>query len=112
MKAVTFTQEYLEKQVETPWRQSLTWATRPYCPCTIAFTRIKVWTIAVPTYMVLIVDLNHFILSHQFFNVVPCEDYLGVYALHKHDTIRGKPVSIMILVGSTSIMASYFPYQC
>ena len=86
------------------------WATRPYYPCTIAFAGIKVWTIAVPTYMVLIVDLiNHLILSLQFFNVVPCEDYLGVYALHKHDIIGGKPVSIMILVGR-SIIASYCTY--
>ena len=93
MKPLTFTQEHLEKQVGTPWRQSLMWATRPYSPCTIAFAGIKVWAIAVPTYMVLIVDLNDFMLSHHFFNIVPCEDYLGVYALHKHDTIGGKPVS-------------------
>ena len=107
MKPLTFTQEHMEMQVGAPWRQSLTWATRPYYPCTIAFVGIKVWTIVVPTCKVLIVNLNHFILSHQFFNLVPCEDYLGVYALHKHDTIGRKPVSITMILVGRSIVASY-----
>lgn len=46
----------------------------------------------------------------SIFNVVPCEDYLGLYALHKHDAIGGKPVSTMILVGG-SIMANSAPSQ-
>ena len=41
---------------------------------------------------------------------MPCEDYLGLYALHKHDAIGGKPVSTMILVGG-SIMANSAPSQ-